>query len=135
MLSNSEKRQKYDMFGDDPESNNFQHGHHGFGFDQGQAFTVRMGDFGGFEGFGGGFGGFDFDDFMSNFNFGFDHDSLDDQEDDFGGFGHHEHQFGHHGHHFGHHGHHGVSSTRSQCFVYARIKYQLKIKNIKYLLI
>ena len=104
------------MFGGDPESNDFSHGPHGgHGFDQGQAFTVKMGDFGGFDGF-----GFDYDEFMNNFNF----NMFDD--DDFGGFGgfhqnawtddfgnHHHHQTFQHGDgnfhhtHHSHHSHHG----------------------------
>ena len=122
ILSNPEKRKQYDMFGGDPESNDFSHGPHGdHGFDQGQAFTIKMGDFGGFDGF-----GFDYDEFMNNFNF----NMFDDE--DFGGFGgfqqnawtddfgnHHHHRtfqhgdgnfhhthHSHHSHH-GHHGHHG----------------------------
>lgn len=108
VLSNAEKRKQYDMYGGDPESNDFQHGPHGgHGFDQGQAFTVKMGDFGGFgnfEGF-----GFDYDEFMNNFNFNFDDDDFGDFQqhawsDDHGN--HHQHQSFHAGNqHFQHTSH------------------------------
>lgn len=89
VLSNPEKRKQYDMFGGDPESNDFNHGpHHHHHHDHGQTFTVRMGDFG--NGF-----GFDYDEFMKDFNF----NMFDD--DDFGEF--HERSFtddhGNHHHH------------------------------------
>jgi len=66
VLSNKEKRQHYDQFGEDDGTGPGPDQGFPFGGD-GQAFTVRMGDF---NGFGGGFGGFDFNDFMQNFNFG-----------------------------------------------------------------
>ena len=68
MLSNKEKRQYYDQFGEDDGTGPGPDQGSPFGGD-GQAFTVRMGNFGDFGG-GGGFGGFDFNDFMQNFNFG-----------------------------------------------------------------